>query len=113
MSAVRKQKSTRSATGTDESDRLKRSLEEISAYKRSLDQNYIMAKTDPMGHITYVNDKFCQITGYTRDELLGQDHRILNSGYHPKKYFKNMWDTIKSGKPWYGQVRNKKKNNEW
>tara|TARA_Y100000768_G_scaffold56096_1_gene37442 strand:- start:31066 stop:32559 length:1494 start_codon:yes stop_codon:yes gene_type:complete len=66
----------------------------------------IIAKTDSKGKITFVNDKFCEISKYSRAELIGQDHRILNSGYHGKEFFTNMWKTIRSKKTWRNQIKN-------
>jgi PAS domain S-box-containing protein len=82
-------------------------------YKNALDQSAIVAITDKKGSITYVNEKFCDISGYTQDELIGQDHRILNSGFHPKEFFKNMWSTIGQGKLWQAEVKNKNKKGEF
>lgn len=92
---------------------LKRSLKELTDIKFALDQSAIIAITDRAGRITYVNDTFCEMSQYSREELLGQDHRIINSGYHPKSFFKDMWKTIGSGKIWRGEVRNRKKNGEY
>jgi len=82
----------------------------LNAYKQIIDLNAICSVTDPEGKIIYVNDKFCEISQYSREELLGQDHRIVNSDYHPSSVFKNLWDTIKSGKVWRSDVRSKAKD---
>ncbi|HQS52540.1 MAG TPA: PAS domain S-box protein, partial [Daejeonella sp.] len=85
-------------------------LQLLKAYKEIIDLNAICSVTDPEGKIIYVNDKFCEISKYSREELLGQDHRIVNSNYHPSSMFKELWETIKSGKVWRSDVKSKAKD---
>ncbi|MBL0038069.1 MAG: PAS domain S-box protein [Nitrosomonadales bacterium] len=91
-------------------DNLRETLSELEFQKYAVDQHAIVSMADPNGKITYANNKFCELSRYDREELLGQDHRILNSGHHPHAFFKEMWKVISRGKIWHGEVKNRRKD---
>ncbi len=89
------------------------SQSELQEILSATDSHAIISKANTRGEITYVNKMFCEVSQYSKEELMGKDHRILNSGLHSKEFFENMWSTILSKKPWKGIMRNKKKNGDF
>ena len=92
---------------------LEQVITDLRNQQKALDLSAIVSMTDRKGAITYVNHKFCEISGYSREELIGQNHRIVSSGYHPKEFFVEMWKIIASGRIWKGEIKNQNKNGEY
>ncbi|MEG4455406.1 PAS domain S-box protein [Microcoleus sp. N9_A1] len=87
-----------------------RLLQELKTRQNALDESAIVSETDLQGMITYVNDRFMEISGYSMGELLHRNHRLVNSGYHPKSFFEEMWVTLSRGLVWQGEIKNRRKD---
>lgn len=85
---------------------------QLQAQNNALNQSAIVSLTDLEGHIISVNDNFCRVSGYSRDELIGKNKRIVKSDEHPRQFFEELWETIKNGSNWRGEIKNRKKNGD-
>ena len=91
-------------------ERVEARTQELNYVKAALDEHAIVAITDPQGKLLFVNDKFCAVSKYARDELIGKDHGIVNSGHHPQEFYRDLWTTIARGQVWKGEIRNRAKD---
>jgi PAS domain S-box-containing protein len=82
----------------------------LNGYRKAIDISFITSVTDAKGNITYVNKRFCEVSGYTEEEMLGGTFKKINSGFHDPAFFRELWNTIKSGNIWKGEIRNKTKD---
>ncbi|AFS81077.1 PAS/PAC sensor signal transduction histidine kinase [Candidatus Nitrosopumilus koreensis AR1] len=94
-------------------ERLRRSQSDVEKIKFALDESALVAITDKQGTITYANKKFCDVSGYEEKELIGQNHRILKSGYHPPEFYDELWEVISKGKTWQGEIKNVSKTGKY
>lgn len=92
---------------------LQRTNSELIQQKDTLDHHAIVSIADKKGNITYVNDKFCEVSGYSREELLGKNHRVLKSDIHPDEFYQDLWNTIKHGNVWHGELCNQRKDGQY
>lgn len=85
---------------------------ELTKLKKALDAHALVSISDTQGRITYANERFCEVSGYRLEEMLGNTHQMINSGVHPAEFFKEMWETISAGKIWSGEIANRKRNGD-
>lgn len=107
MAIVNRRMSTLVSRLVDAVGKLRMALKDVEYEKLALDKHAIVSITDASGRITYVNDKFIKTCGYSRDELMGQNHRLLKTDHHPPAFFQDMWATIARGGVWQGEVCNR------
>ena len=91
---------------------LRRRVRELESELAVLNSCSIVSSTDASGRITHVNELFCYLSGYSREELIGRNHNVINSGHHPRKFFMDMYRNIATGHPWRGEIRNRARNGE-
>lgn len=87
--------------------------QELAQHLRAFNEHAIVSAADTDGNIVYANDKFCEISQYAREEIIGQNHRLINSGFHPPEFFNALWKTISQGKIWHGNIRNRRKDGSY
>ncbi len=92
---------------------LEKNRDELAQHIRALNEHAIVSAADTAGNIIYANDKFCETSQYTREEIVGKNHRLLNSGFHPPEFFNALWETISQGKVWHGNIRNRRKDGSY
>lgn len=99
-----------SAASTGDETGLFNTWQLLKAYEQAIDENIISSITDANGIIVHANKRFCEISQYTESEVIGQNHRLVNSGFHPPEFFEDMWKTIHKGNVWHNEIRNKAKD---
>ncbi len=93
--------------------KMREQFRELQQLQAAIDQHAIVSSADVYGNITYVNDKFCEISGFSREELMGNNHRLVKSGRHPDAFYHQLWETVASGKTWQGEIWNRKKGGDY